>query len=522
MIELVTVLMTSFGVCLALTPLARAAALRCGLVDRPDGRRKLHGQPIPLAGGVAIAASAGVVLALAFARLGRAPTPLGAERLLGMALAALVIVAVGVADDLIELRGRHKLAGQMIAVAVLLGFGVQVRSVELFGRVLDLGLLSVPFTAFVLLGAVNSMNLMDGMDGLLGVVTVIVSLGLAVLAVLGNHWPAAFAAVALAGAVLGFLWYNLPPASTFLGDAGSMLIGLVVGVLAVECSVTTAGQMTVLPPAVVLTLPIFDTAAAILRRKLTGRSVYTTDRGHLHHCLLRHRLTQWQALVLVAALCLVAAAGAVAGQVWANEYVMAGAGLVVVASLVLTRLFGHTELELAVKRSLSFGASILSRPHTGRPRQVEVRLLGSFDWAEFWSRLTGRAAELHLRSVRLDVNVTAIDEGYHASWVRAADGEEGLWRVEVPLTSRDQVVGRLELAGRREAEECVSVKIAALGRFVTELECVVAELARAREALRARNGHPAPPPEDAQDAPRGEGEGRLTRASVSPVAGGGK
>jgi UDP-GlcNAc:undecaprenyl-phosphate GlcNAc-1-phosphate transferase len=384
----------------------------------------------------------------------------------------------------------------MLAVAVLIGFGVEVRSVELFGHVIELGLLSVPFTAFVLLGAVNSMNLMDGMDGLLGVVTVIVSLGLAVLAVLGNHWPAAFAAVALAGAVLGFLWYNLPPASTFLGDAGSMLIGLVVGVLAIECSVTTTGHMAALAPAVVLTLPIFDTTAAILRRKLTGRSVYTTDRGHLHHCLLRNRLTHWQALALVAALGVVAAAGAVAGRVWANEYVMAGAGLVVVGSLVLTRLFGHTELELALKRSVSFGASILSRPRPGQPRQVEVRLLGSFDWKEFWSRLTGCAADLHLRSVRLDVNVPAIDEGYHASWVRSADGDEdGLWRIEVPLTSRGHVVGRLELVGRREAEECVSVKIAALGRYVTELEDVVGELARAQEAKRAGNGHVAPAPQ---------------------------
>jgi UDP-GlcNAc:undecaprenyl-phosphate GlcNAc-1-phosphate transferase len=520
MIELLTVLLTSFGVCLALTPVARALALRCGLVDRPDGRRKLHQQPIPLAGGVAIAASAGLVLALVFARLGRAPTPLGAERLLGMVLAALVVVALGVADDLIELRGRHKLVGQMLAVAVLLGFGVQVQSIQLFGRVVELGLLSVPFTAFVLLGAVNSMNLMDGMDGLLGVVTVIVSLGLAALALLGNHWPAACAAVALAGAVLGFLWFNLPPASTFLGDAGSMLIGLVIGVLAIECSLTAPSRMAVAAPAVLLTLPIFDTTAAILRRKLTGRSVYTTDRGHLHHCLLRSKLTHWQALALVAALCLVAAVGSVAGRAWANEYVMVGTGLFVVASLVLTRLFGHTELELALKRSLSFGASMLSGPRPGRPRQVEVRLQGSFDWKEFWSRLTGCAAELRLRSVRLDVNVPAIDEGYHASWVRAVgDEEDGLWRIEVPLTSREQVVGRLELAGRREDQECVSVKVAALGRFITELEGVVGELARAREARQARGGPTTPLPPTHQPPPAEQDEGDSRVRVLAPLGG---
>jgi hypothetical protein len=198
----------------------------------------------------------------------------------------------------------------------------------------------------------------------------------------------------------------------------------------------------------------------------------------------------------------------VAGRVWGNEYVMAGAGLFVVASLVLTRLFGHTELELALKRSLSFGASILSKPHPGRPRQVEVRLQGSFDWTEFWSRLTGCAAELHLHSARLDVNVPAIEEGYHASWVRSAAGEEDcLWRIEVPLSSRGQVVGRLELAGRREVEECVSVKIAALGHYVTELESVVGELAGERDALRARNGHAPPPPEAAKPLPDGGEKG---------------
>jgi UDP-GlcNAc:undecaprenyl-phosphate GlcNAc-1-phosphate transferase len=284
--------------------------------------------------------------------------------------------------------------------------------------------------------------------------------------------------------------------------------GLVIGVLAIECSLTAPGRMAVVAPAVVLTLPIFDTAAAILRRKLTGRSVYTTDRGHLHHCLLRNRLTHWQALALVAALCLVAVGGALAGLVWANEYVMVGAGLFVVASLVLTRLFGHTELELVLKRSLSFGASILARPRPGRPRQVEVRLQGSFDWTEFWSRLTGRAAELHLRSVRLDVNVPAIDEGYHASWVRSADGEEdGLWRIEVPLTWGGHVVGRLGLVGRREPEECVSVKIAALGPFVTELEGVVGELPRAQEARQARNGPAAPPAEAPRPFPEGREKG---------------
>ena len=135
------------------------------------------------------------------------------------------------------------------------------------------------------------------------------------------------------------------------------------------------------------------------------------------------------------------------------------------------RSFGSVVKELV--QGLEDGSLIL-------PQQ---RMQGPFDWKEFWSRLTGSAAELRLRSVRLDVNVPAIDKGYHASWVRSADGEEDvLWRVVVPLASRGRVVGRLDMTGGRAEEECVSVKIAALGRFVTELESVVEELVRARDA----------------------------------------
>ena len=167
-------LLTVFGaacvLCLLLTPLVRAAALRWGLVDEPDGRRKMHGRPIPVAGGVAVLLTTVVVLAGLALTTDSWGSALGerALKFFGLAVAAGVIAAVGVVDDYRGLRGRHKLLGQLLAVGVVIACGVEVRTLGLFGHDYDLGVMAIPFTAFWLLGAINSLNLIDGMDGLLG------------------------------------------------------------------------------------------------------------------------------------------------------------------------------------------------------------------------------------------------------------------------------------------------------------------------------------------------------------------
>ena len=140
--------------------------------------------------------------------------------LLGLLAGGLMICAVGVADDFGLLRGRHKLMGQLAAALVVVAFGVRVDRVALFGWQIDLGLTAVPFTLFFLLGAINSLNLLDGMDGLLSSVGLVLCLALGAMALLGGHMTAAWVALALAGALAGFLFYNFPPASVFLGDSG--------------------------------------------------------------------------------------------------------------------------------------------------------------------------------------------------------------------------------------------------------------------------------------------------------------
>lgn len=346
---LLAVLETGFLLGLILTRSVKNWAARVGLVDRPDGRRKLQQAPVPVAGGVAVFLAATLTLTgLALISPGVAQPLFQHGRTAGALLAsALLITLLGLADDWLVLRPFVKLLGQTGAVLVfVLGGDAVIQTLSLFGWQFELGRLAVPFTVFWLLACVNALNLIDGMDGLLGTVGGIALLSLAAIAALAGQSFAVVVALALAGAVFGFLVWNLPPASVYMGDAGSMLIGLVVGAVSIPASLKGPATVALAAPLAILVLPMFDTTAAIVRRKLTGRSFASPDREHLHHALLARGWTVQRALVLVAVLGLIAAGGALVATALHNDlYAVISAGGVVVG-LVAGNLFGRTELGL--------------------------------------------------------------------------------------------------------------------------------------------------------------------------------
>jgi UDP-GlcNAc:undecaprenyl-phosphate GlcNAc-1-phosphate transferase len=268
----------------------------------------------------------------------------------------------------------------------------------------------------------------------------------------------------------------LPPASVFLGDCGSMVVGLVLGTLAIQASLKAPATIALVMPVALLILPILDTTAAILRRKLTGRSIYSTDRGHLHHCLLRRGLSAGRVLVVVSFFCTLAGVGVLASKAFNNEWIAVLTGLTVVGVLIVTGLFGYAEMALVKERLLAL-AGLRTGRGNGQPRQIAVRLQGSADWRELWQILTAVAARLQLHQLRLDVNAPALHEGYYACWECPAEEKEtrGLWRAEIPLTADGLAVGRVELAGRPDAEP-VWQKIAAVARAVEDFENAAAAL----------------------------------------------
>jgi UDP-GlcNAc:undecaprenyl-phosphate GlcNAc-1-phosphate transferase len=493
-----------FGVSLALslilTPAARAVASRYGLVDKPDQRRKLQGQAIPVAGGIAVLLASLLTMAI---MLGADGCPWAddffgqATSWLGLAVAALVIGIVGVLDDIGFLRGRHKLLGQFAAIGILMATGLMVRSIRVGDLELELGMLAIPFTAFFLLGAINSLNLLDGMDGLLGTVALIVTLAFAGMAAMGGKWTTACVSVTMAGALLGFLRYNLPPASVYLGDAGSMLIGLVIGSLAIKGSLKGPATFALAAPVAILAIPILDTLAAIFRRKLTGRSIFTTDRGHLHHCLLRQGFSKGKVLLFVSLFCVATAMGAYLSITLNNEWLALLAAVTVAFLLVGMRWFGHGEARLVLDRVKGLVGSTLRLKSAVGPQDSAVHLQGSGAWTEPWAKMTQSAEELSLKTMHLDINAPALHESYHARWVNPTDDDaevgETSWSVAIPLVWQDQTVGRLEVSGGRDGEP-IWKKVAALTKLADELEYIlfkIADEAGLHTRLEAQPLHPA-------------------------------
>jgi UDP-GlcNAc:undecaprenyl-phosphate GlcNAc-1-phosphate transferase len=464
----------------AFTRAGCALARRVGLVDAPDGRRKVQIRPVPVVGGVAVLAAALAALAATAVLLPEVAAALTADAHKSAALlaAAVLITAVGVIDDRFNLRARYKLLGQFLAILVLVVPGhFLIEHLGVLGWVIDLGPLAGPVTVVWLLACVNALNLIDGMDGLLGIVGLIALLTLAVMAVMVGHLLAAAVALALAGAVLGFLRYNLPPAKVYMGDAGAMLIGLVIGALAVTAKLKGTATVALGAPVALLVLPMLDTTAAVIRRKLTGRGLATTDRGHIHHILQKHGLPVRKVLALVAALGLTASAGALASTALHNDlYALVAAGGVV-ATLLATRLFGTAELRLVGKRLAAAVRGLRPAAPGGSGWELAVRLQGTADWDEVWQDLTGCAGPMNLQTVYLDVNAPALQEDYHARWDRAGPGfpETHLWRVEIPLFGNGQPIGRLLISGGRD-DEPIADKLLTVAKIIETAEVRAAEV----------------------------------------------
>lgn len=457
MVDLLLGFAVSAGLALVLTPVVRKLAIRWGLLDHPDGARKMHARATPVAGGLAILTAMLAALGLVFAFSAELRPYLlkDSNALLGWCLAATLICALGVFDDFGHLRGRFKLLGQGLIALLVVGMGVRVDRFHLFGFPVELGWLAIPFTVFWLLGAINSLNLLDGMDGFLSSIGIICTLGFASMACLNGSWTAACVALILAGALLGFLRYNFPPATIFLGDSGSMLIGLTIGMLAIQSSLKASAAISLAAPLAIMTLPILDTFAAIVRRKLTGKSIYATDRGHLHHCMASRGLSNRHVLASVAGLCSLTVLGALGSLYLANEYLALLSVATVTCILIATRLFGYVELQL-IKKSLAHRTNRFLGFGKSKPQTLELQLQGKVNWRRLWSRLESAGQDLRLQKLTLDVNAAAFHEAYHARWENSspAHSEQNAgWSVAVPISLRGKIVGRLEVAGERQDEQ---------------------------------------------------------------------
>lgn len=337
----------------------RRIAPALGFVDNPDRWRKLHESPIPLGGGIAVWLAAwsgwgtGLLSGLGLPHAGGArgwdwSYP-------ALATASLVVLVVGILDDRGGLRARHKLAGQLLAAMILVGLGLRIDALRGFGVEVELGIFAYPATALWILLVVNAFNLVDGMDGFCGSLGLVASLTIAFLASRSGDVPGAILALALAGALAAFLANNLPPARIYLGDAGSMMLGLMIAALSLRACSDGPGTAVSLPPMLaMLTLPLLDVATAIGRRWLSGHSLFVPDRGHIHHRLRSRLGGTVAALGAGVGLATIGAVGAAIAMTHGMGDLAACLGIVIpVGLLVGTDTFGASESRLFLSRARS-------------------------------------------------------------------------------------------------------------------------------------------------------------------------
>lgn len=486
-------LIIAFVAALVLTPQARRAAIHYRVLDWPDATDKRHAQPTPLLGGLAVAGAfaIGILAAWLISRLAEQPALTLTRATFGVALSSAVILGSGVLHEIYRLRARQRLALQMIAVLIVCISGLTINEVNLFGTVIDLGLLAIPFTAAWLLITMNAMNLLDGADGIATAIGMVIAGTVGVMCMLGGQTVEAALAFALAGALAGFLVYNFPPSSIFLGEGGSTLIGLLVGILASQCHVKRSTTVALLPALSLLTIPLLDASAAIVRRVLTGRGIALSDRGHLHHALLRRGWGPRRLIAGMAGLTMISSAAALLGMVTQNSWwSMAGVALVV-GVLLFGRVFWWNELVLIASRARMFLLSFVPRT-AKRPDQERNRIVGLNDSSqcqEIWEELNAFANEHGLSRLRLDLNGTLMADGHDVLWERVtSERQRENWTARIPVTAFHREFGQLQVGGAVTGKQAAQL-MGQLGLLLEQLQPRLEELLQTSTSTDSRGIH---------------------------------
>ena len=287
-------LMAALIVSFLTTPVVKSFAYKVGAIDVPKDARRMHHVPIPRLGGLAIFIGF-IVSILLFVDVRRD------AQMQSILLGAVVIVVLGVVDDIMALPAMFKFVVQIAAALIPALNGVVIQAFSnpnIFSDNLYwvLGKLSSPFTVLWIVAITNSVNLIDGLDGLANGVSAISATTMLVIAILVSEGQVAVVMAALVGACVGFMPYNMNPAKMFMGDTGATFLGYILATMSIQGLFKYYAVISFVVPFLILGLPIFDTAFAFIRRIAHGQSPMHADRSHIHHRLIDMGLSQKQAV----------------------------------------------------------------------------------------------------------------------------------------------------------------------------------------------------------------------------------
>ena len=275
-------------------PFTIKLAKKKGFLDVPKDERRVHKEPIPVGGGIAMVISV-TILMLYYLSINKG--------LIMTLLASLVIAFSGLYDDKEDLSPKLKFLFQILAGVLLVLGGMKIEFVtnpfDSHDALLILNILSIPVTIFWVCGITNTINLIDGLDGLASGVSMICAISMFFITYRMGRYEVSMVCALVAGACLGFLPFNFNPAKIFMGDTGALYLGFMLSYISISGFLKQAAILMIFVPVLILGVPVFDTAFAMVRRKLSGKSMVEADKGHLHHRLLKMGLNQRQTVVIL-------------------------------------------------------------------------------------------------------------------------------------------------------------------------------------------------------------------------------
>lgn len=346
------VFLTGLVISFYLTPYIKDKLIERGFLDKPDAR-KIHTRAIPRLGGLAI--YLGFCLSLMIAYFGYPRFFEEREmNILGLLIASTFIVVIGAIDDLYNIRPWAKLAAQVFSAVILIIFGFNIEAISNpFGGNIELGWLNYPLTILWVIGVINAINLVDGLDGLASGVSLIVSMTIFLIGLYLDKAYVALLSFGLTGSILGFLRHNFYPAKIFMGDSGSMFIGLVLAALGLISSQKSAVSFAILVPFIALGYPVLDTALAIFRRAKAKRNIFTADREHIHHVLLSYGYSHQKTVMVLYVICLFFASMAFLFAAFnkSNKFIMGVLFFVAMFAFVFVRFLSYAKLPVGDKES---------------------------------------------------------------------------------------------------------------------------------------------------------------------------
>lgn len=298
-----SIIIIVFFICLGITPIIIKLAKKYNLVDVPKDERRVHNKPMPRVGGIAIVISMFIGLAIYYLITKNIPSIALNEKFLGFLIGGIIIFAMGLLDDIFNLKARYKFLFQLLAAIIVYLFGIRISGIKIpfiYTDIINFGLLDFPATIVWIIGITNAINLIDGLDGLAAGISAISATALLIIFITTSASLEAIVITAvLVGATLGFLPYNFNPAKTFMGDVGSNFLGFTLATVSIMGFAKGYTLLAIIAPILALGVPIFDTLFAMIRRLIKGQPMLKPDGAHIHHRLLKMGLSQRQSVILL-------------------------------------------------------------------------------------------------------------------------------------------------------------------------------------------------------------------------------